>query len=116
QSNRFINFIVNKAKKEFKCNYIILNREDLNLNNSMFDGKGKSVVGWNNFSKIKSENRFMMKCLAKSIDEQSKNKGIEVLLSDKNYTSQVCINCNYCDSSNRNGINFQCKKCGMKYH
>ena len=46
--------------------------------------------------------------------EQANNKGIRVHLTTPSYTSQTCSKCQYVDSNNRKGREFECLNCGHK--
>jgi putative transposase len=47
---------------------------------------------------------------------KAENAGIEVILVNPAYTSQMCYECKFVDSGNRNGEAFKCLACGHRDH
>lgn len=95
---------------------IIVNIENLSGQLSFFNGSGKGKNNWESFFLPKKENRFLIKNFYSAFYDLAKNKGVNVVESNKYYTSQRCPCCKYIDAKNRIGEFFNCKKCKKEFN
>lgn len=118
-TRRSINYLVREAQKLTGLKDVTLAVEDLTLDNRFMSGSGKRLVGWDNFFKVKKENRWFIQALHKSLVEQAPHHGIPVMLVNPVYTSQTCPMCLHCSRDSRDLKDrtiFVCVACNYKGH
>lgn len=113
-ARRSVNWVVAEAKQRTQCDTVVINVEDLNV--KIFTGSGKRAPGWENFFQRKQENRWFMQALHKAFCDLGPHRGIPVIEAAPHRTSITCTQCGHCDKGNRDGEDFECKRCGIKLH
>lgn len=118
-SRRFVNSVINMAKKKSNENKICICIEDFTVDNRFASGHGKARKGWSEFGNNKKENRWMIQSVYKAFTELAEHKGHTILEVNSFCTSQRCPKCHTVNSNNRDKKNrekFKCISCGHAAH
>ena len=114
-ANCAANYLVMQCREITGCEETVLIIEDLQLRNNFFGGSGKREIGWDNFSKPKNENSWIINQLHKALSNR-KYKGIQVIEVNPRYTSQTCPKCSCVNRENRKQEKFRCLDCNFEGH
>jgi hypothetical protein len=109
-----VNWLQREAARLIPPARVIFNIENLNVR--FFHGAGKRESGWSNFFTPKKENRWFIQAFHRAFTELAAHRGVLVIESTPQYTSQTCIICSYCHPGNRNGEDFRCLQCGADFN